>query len=210
MTIVYDPAPPYPAPAHGGPYPGLVELQSYLIGHYGGTSLGIYVDRPMRGSNSPSLHRDGRALDWRHDDLNVRAEVCTFLIANSEALQIQAIHHYFTSQIWHPITGWHHATGPSFGDPSARWLHIERNYQGARDTRHIGEIVAPVTPPLPTPKKDAPVELWNLPGHSLWLVGAASKAFIVSTADVALLNKGRATPLVTYTVTQAMLDAVTK
>ncbi len=81
-----------------------------------------------------------------------------FLVANAEALQIQAIHIYETNQIWRANRGWYTQSGsrdPAWGASWADWIHVERNWQGALDERPISSIVrnANVKPqPVPTIK----------------------------------------------------------
>lgn len=166
--IQHDGANPMSSPPAGGPQPGLVALKDYLIATYGGTNLGIYVDRVKRGGTTASLHRDGRALDWRHENIAIREAACAFMIVNADLLQIQAIHFYELSKIWTPY-GWRHATGESFGETYAKWLHIERSLIGSADTRPINEILQTTTPH--EDDEEPEMEYWKT-STNLYLVGA--------------------------------------
>lgn len=155
--IQSDPANPWTVPASGYAQPGLTILLGYLIAAYGGSSNGIYVDRPMRGSRRPSLHRDGRALDWLQPDDTARARGALFCAEQAELLQVQEIHRYKESLAWNPTEGWHHATGEAFGEPWANWIHVERNLAGSADTRSIDEILHAAQP--------APIEDEDMAEH---------------------------------------------
>ena len=146
-----DPANPWTTPAAGRAQPGLTLLLGHLIATFGGSSNGIYVNRPMRGSSRPSLHRDGRALDWLQPDDRLRAQGAEFCAQHAEALQVQEIHRYKESLAWNPREDWHRATGEAFGAAWAGWIHVERNLVGSADTRPIEEILYV---PEPEPEDD--------------------------------------------------------
>jgi hypothetical protein len=133
----------------------MTSLCAYLCAHYGGSNNGIFVNRPMRGSTHPSLHRDGRALDWLQPDDQARARGAQFCADNAAALNIQEINRYKESLAWNPTIGWHHATGEAFGASWANCIHVERKLDGSADVRTIDEILATHTPVTrPTPEVD--------------------------------------------------------
>lgn len=153
--IKYDAAPGWSHPSAGSTRPGLVALKDFLLKRYGGTYLGGFVDRAMNGGSNPSLHRDGRAIDWRQDNEHTRVAAAEYLIAHADELQIQRIHDYENNRIWYcgdtgsgqKSRGWHTANGgESFGESWAKWLHIEMNYKGALDIRSIENRIGPTAP----------------------------------------------------------------
>jgi hypothetical protein len=160
--------------------PALVAIRTYLLARWGGSNLGIYGVRPVRGGTSMSSHAFGAALDWSWRGLPraVALEVIDWLIANSAELGVQAIHDYQGSRIWHADRqAWksqaknREGMGQSWGD----WLHIEVNEQQWNDGRPVeaklagqptpatpAPAPAPVVVPLPTPVLvPAAVEEWR-------------------------------------------------
>lgn len=168
MTIHYDAANPWSTPPAGHAQPGLQALMAYLTAHYGGSNNGIYVNRAMRGSGSPSLHRDGRALDWLQPDDAKRAAGAAFCVENAEALQVQAVHRYKEGLAWRPDKGWHRVASDStgWGQPWANWIHVERNLTGSKDARTIDEILHvhanPAKPDPPAPITSTPIRGTNM------------------------------------------------
>jgi hypothetical protein len=158
-------------PATNGPYPatvpvGMTRLLEWLLSSYGGQSLGILAKppRPVRGGTAPSVHNDGRALDWRWVDAAAPAatlaarrlvveQVLVQLVANADRLNIQRIHDYAAGRAWQTGLGWRTVTSTSNGwnQPWAQWLHIERNLAGAADDRPVADILAGAPPVVPPP-----------------------------------------------------------
>jgi hypothetical protein len=116
--------------------PNLCLLRDYLLNRWGGASLGIYEDRPIRGvmSTVPSSHAFGAALDYRYDNREEAEGIIRWLISNSKELGVQAIHDYYGCAIWRSTNsepdkgGWESAEksqNTGMGQPWAQWLHIE-------------------------------------------------------------------------------------
>jgi peptidoglycan hydrolase-like protein with peptidoglycan-binding domain len=127
---------------------GMKQLYAFLRDRWGGKNLGILSvpPRPMRGGSQPSLHCWGMALDWSWEGPGRAAadEVIEFLLANTGPLAIQAVHDYEQCRYWKSYSGWKSATKSSstgFGQPWARWLHVERTWGAANDARTIDEAL---------------------------------------------------------------------
>ena len=111
--------------------PNLVALCSTLIKRFGGTNVGIFMKRPIKGGTAPSTHSFGAALDWKYPSRQtVLQTVLPWLIDNSQELGVQAIHDYLASRIWrptHPGDGWQKQPKDQFGmgQKWGTWLHIE-------------------------------------------------------------------------------------
>ena len=155
MAVKYDPARPMSQPAAGHDQIGLVRLKDYTLGRWGGTNLGIYNNRTIRGGTSASVHRDGRAWDYKAQSYQMLSEVWTFWIANADALNIQEIHDYAGNRAgeqraWRTGVGWHSANVGA--GPLGPYTHVERNWDGAKDARTVPEIITGTTtfrPPTP-------------------------------------------------------------
>ncbi len=171
MAVKYDPARPMSQPPAGHDQIGLTRLKDYTLGRWGGVNLGIYNNRAIRGGTSASVHRDGRAWDYKAQSYQMLSEVWDFWIAHADALNIQEIHDYAGNRAgeqraWRTGVGWHPAN-VGMG-PLGPYTHVERNWDGAKDTRTIPEIVAGATtfrPSSPTEESDGidmtPEELKN-------------------------------------------------
>jgi len=115
----------------GGCQPGAKALlDSILAGNPWASSLGCYADRPVRGSSSPSLHREGRAIDVGVNPNNP-ADVARMhalvdqLTAKGQGIQ-QIIWH---GRSWRPGQGWRPYSGAS---PHNDHAHIELSWAAAR------------------------------------------------------------------------------
>jgi hypothetical protein len=139
---------------------GMNVLKDFVMGHWGGTNLGILSKppRPIRGGSTASLHNWGMAWDWRWANpgpgrANAEA-VIEFCINNAPAAGIQGVHDYATGRYWHSNKGWQNAK-PSpttgFGQSWAQWLHIERTWAAANLASPLGQTPPP---PPPAPKND--------------------------------------------------------
>jgi len=113
-------------PCASGPTPGARALEQWLGQEFVGHSGGIYNCRTVRGSTVPSIHGEGRAVDWMMPVRNGRGhpeghDVVRTLGAVGRRLGVQAI--IFDRTIWsarspsgRPYTGVH---------PHYDHLHIE-------------------------------------------------------------------------------------
>lgn len=81
-----------------GPRPGTEKMIEILGSRWKFRNLGIWANRPMRGSNPPrlSVHATGRAVDAGFDPKNAAlvGQVCLWLEKNHEVLGIEEIHDY--------------------------------------------------------------------------------------------------------------------
>jgi hypothetical protein len=125
---------------------GMSQLRTYVLGRWQGADLGILSIPPrvMRGGSSPSLHNWGMAWDWRWANPGpgraTADEVIDFCLSNAGSLGIQGVHDYEACRYWKSYQGWDDATpSPSsgFGQSWAQWLHIERTWAAANDSRSI-------------------------------------------------------------------------
>lgn len=128
---------------------GLVQLRAHFMaqGHVL-VDNGIYNCRPVRNSqyNTLSTHAEGRAWDGIFDTQASLDAAIDFLYEHREALQVQELISYNDAENrrWASNSdqtvngGWReytHAGAPSWA------FHFARNWQGANDSRPIGEIV---------------------------------------------------------------------
>lgn len=173
--VQYDEARPFSQPAAGHPQIGLVNLRNYALVRWGGQDLGIYANRAIIGSSRPSIHRDGRAWDYRAPSRAVLESFWAFCIQYADPLNIQAIHDYARGRLWRTCQGWH--SGNIGVGAGGAYTHVERNWAGAKDARTITQIVGgvPPIPPIPEPgPPPAPVPLIEeLPQMILFRVAEA-------------------------------------
>lgn len=124
-----------------GPRPGTVKLAEIMGNRWGFRNLGIWANRPMRGSTRLSVHATGRAVDLGFDPKRAAlvGQVCLWLEANHLALGIEEIHDY--SGTSKPGTerwgrgfrcnrdgrpGWLDWTETNNGGtPGGKWIHLE-------------------------------------------------------------------------------------
>lgn len=126
---------------------------------YGFTNLGIWANRPMRGTNPPrlSVHATGRACDIGYSDPVVAAKFAKWLVANSETLGIEEVHDYSGitkkgTERWGRgwrcerrelggKAGWKDWTATdNGGSAGGKWLHIELTPAIADDPRGLVKI----------------------------------------------------------------------
>lgn len=134
--------------------PNLVAINDYLCKRWGGSNVGIYVKRPIKGGSQPSSHSFGAALDWRYGDTvgarhKVETEVLPFLIDNSAELGIQAIHDYYGGRVWRSVRvpasqrGWRiqptGSEGGAMGASWAKWLHVETTKRSWKDGSRVDD-----------------------------------------------------------------------
>jgi hypothetical protein len=138
MTLYqgYEPAGPI---CTGGPTPGaeaLVEWWLDNFAHVGARNDGIYNCRNIAGTNTGSLHGEGRAADLGcPDHAPFAAETASRLRSSSKQLGIQCV--IWDRRIWSgakPHAGWRKYTG---SDPHARHLHVELSRAAATGPNHL-------------------------------------------------------------------------
>jgi len=113
-----------------GPKPGTIRFQDYLRFLFQMKSLGIYANRPARGSNQPSVHRTGRAADIGGGPNQLTA--CLRFLDQHCRLALQEIHDYLN--LYQPgkhgagwrcdRDAWRSYDKPTLG-PGGQWIHYE-------------------------------------------------------------------------------------
>jgi hypothetical protein len=148
----YEPA----TRATDGPAPGARALMAWFLGnfaHQGGTNLGIYNNRTVRGGSTKSLHAEGRAVDLGINPHG--AQYGTLLAERLRALSgelgIQCI--IWNRQIWsgsYPEAGWRRYSGTN---PHLDHLHVELSKLAAANltAEFIQRTVSPRHPGGPAP-----------------------------------------------------------
>lgn len=118
--------------------PNLRAILRYLTAHYGGTDLGCFGVRSVRGGTSPSSHSWGAAQDYQPPGGSAQAlsTIAPFLIAHSAELGINTIHDYVNQKMWKPGQGW---VSANIGTPGGQWLHIETTPGAYFDGRSVDE-----------------------------------------------------------------------
>lgn len=165
------------APPYEQASPNLVALLEHLTAEFGGISLGIEGDRPIRAGASPSSHSYGAALDWRWqaptagaagrwiDRARLDAEVIPWLIGNSWELGLQAIHD--AGRIWRSARPAPAAAGwQPYRTGYTGWLHLETTIGAWDNATPIASRFAP--PP---------------PAFGLWPIGRKPRLVLGSTGD---------------------------
>ena len=135
-----------PSAAHAAASPNLTKIAAFAKDRWGLKNLGIYNRRPIRGGTSWSSHAFGAAVDLGYTDQTVlEAEILPWLIAHSEELGIQRIHHYRLKQYWEAGRGWVKRS-PGQGDA---WIHLEVHPDRWNDITPIAErlLGSPQTAP---------------------------------------------------------------
>ena len=140
----YEPA----TRATGGPAPGAKALMAWFLGnfaHQGGTNLGIYNNRTVRGGSTKSLHAEGRACDFgiRPHGAEYGTLLAERLRSVSGELGIQLI--IWNWRIWsgaYPDAGWRRYTGTN---PHLDHLHVELTREAAASLtpQHIQAVLSP-------------------------------------------------------------------
>ncbi|SDL17564.1 Putative peptidoglycan binding domain-containing protein [Lentzea albidocapillata subsp. violacea] len=118
----------------GGPTSGAQSLMAWLLGAYGkqgGYNLGIYNCATIPGSNTTSLHGEGRATDLGVPVGAGWAQVLAGKLINSSAeLGVQCV--IYNRRIWsgsYPDAGWRPYSGTH---PHHDHLHVELSWNSAR------------------------------------------------------------------------------
>jgi Putative peptidoglycan binding domain len=160
---------------------GMRLLRQYVIGRWSGSDLGILAlpPRTIRAGTTASMHNWGMAWDWRWADpgpgRKAADEVIEWAIAQSDRLEIQAVHDYVNATYWKNYAGWRTATSsPStgFGQPWSQWLHIERTWDAANSSDPIdgtSKGAAPAATPPAAPAATPAAFQGNLPTGPLKL-----------------------------------------
>lgn len=120
--------------------PNLVEICDWLIKRWGGTKVGIYNKRPVRGGDVPSSHTFGAALDWRYRLRKDAEEVMKVLVRHHEKLGVQVIIDYVGCRQWIVGSGWKPLKPNAvkgFGEAWAKWLHVETTKEAWRNNTPI-------------------------------------------------------------------------
>ena len=150
-----------------GARPGTEKLIDILSSRWGFTNLGIWANRPMRGSTRLSVHATGRAVDagFKPERAALVGSICIWLAENYYTLGIEEIHDYSgTSKIgtekWGRgfrcnrggRPGWLDWTADNNGGtPGGKWLHIELAPRMADDPRALVKAWKSVSATAPAP-----------------------------------------------------------
>lgn len=148
---------PEPSPAKAGrpyigaadfataPLPGTVRFQDYLRFLFQMKSLGIYANRPARGSDKPSVHRTGRAADIGGGPKQVQA--CLEFLDRHCLEALQEIHDY--TNLYQPGQhgagwrcdrySWRSYDKPTLG-PGGLWVHYELEPDYAKDASKVDDL----------------------------------------------------------------------
>jgi hypothetical protein len=129
------------APGQTKARPGTEKLIDILNSRWGFSNLGIYANRPMRGSNLLSVHATGRAVDAglpknKQADQAWVSQVFDWLVANHVALGIEEVHQYWFKDWGRAFRCSRKELGgkpgvkvwtatDNGGTPGGKWLHIE-------------------------------------------------------------------------------------
>ena len=125
----------------GGEQPGLNELMKHLVYFSEGAlwNNGTFVNRPMRGSSSLSVHATGRAVDLsyrktptkgRRNGRQMAEHIADFLVRHNDVLGIEMILDYNPKPFGRGFK-WTRGTWENYtkltihGAPDGDWLHIE-------------------------------------------------------------------------------------
>ena len=150
-----------------GPRPGTEKLIEILSSRWTFTNLGIWANRPMRGSTRLSVHATGRAVDagYKPERAALVGSICIWLAENHVALGIEEIHDYSGvskpgSEKWGRgfrcnrggRPGWLEWTADNNGGtPGGKWLHIELAPRMADDPRALVKAWKSVSGTAPAP-----------------------------------------------------------
>lgn len=143
-----------------GVTPGLKRLVDWIqfLSGNGLWNNGTYVNRPMRGKESTSVHATGRATDisWRHQTPKGKpargygnhakaSEFIDFLIEHQEALMLELVIDYHSRPHGR---GWRcdRQTWQSYGRPTVSgapggdWFHIEISPRMAQSAEYYDQV----------------------------------------------------------------------
>lgn len=179
-----------------GPAPGARGAMAWFLGTYqdqGGKNLGIYNCRKIRGGSTPSMHSEGRAVDFGINPHGAKygSKLAEQLRLNSEELGVQCI--IWNKRIW---SGKKSTWLPYNGvNPHVDHIHVSLTRAAARKSKEEIErqwerVFGGDFPPGPVPGKP-----W--PKGDLVSTNAHTKASTAAWVDLmrrvgfkdALLNK---------------------
>jgi len=157
-----------------GPRPGTLKFADIVNNRWKFTNLGIWANRPMRGTNPPrlSVHATGRAIDigYKPENSALAGKVAAWLADNHVALGIEEVHDYAgaskaNTEKWGRgfrcerrelggKPGWKDwSETDNGGTPGGKWLHVELTPAMADDPRRFvnawKRISSTAPPPLP-------------------------------------------------------------
>lgn len=151
-----------------GPRPGTEKLIDILESRWGMGNLGIWANRPMRGSTRLSVHATGRAVDAgipaeHQKDNKWVSEVFDWLVKNYEVLGIEEVHQYWYKD-WGRgfrcerkelggkpgVKEW--TATDNGGTPGGKWLHIELSPAMADNVDAFVKAWKSVSATAPAPK----------------------------------------------------------
>jgi hypothetical protein len=150
-----------------GPLAGTEKLVEILTkGKAQMTNLGIWANRPMRGSTRLSVHATGRAFDvgYKPENREWAARFFDWLVKHHEALGIEEIHDYSFKEwgrgfrCFRPELGGKpgvkiYTKDENAGTPGGKWLHLELSPTFAKDPARIDAAwkatIAADRPPFP-------------------------------------------------------------
>lgn len=110
---------------------GVERFVSLCSRRWNAKNLGTWQVRKMRGSNNPSVHGTGRALDILIEDKDLKAQAVAWFTRPDvvAALGIQEVHVYNAGEWgkgWRIGRGWKTWTKTdNGGSKGGKWLHIE-------------------------------------------------------------------------------------
>lgn len=141
----------------GGPQQGAKALMAWFLGAYGrlgGTNLGIYNCRTVRGGSTTSLHGEGRACDFGINPHGASwgTGLAELLRARSGELGIQCI--IWDRRIWsgsYPDAGWREYSGVN---PHRDHIHLEltRSAAASLTPQRIQSVLTSTSTPVSTPR----------------------------------------------------------
>lgn len=108
--------------------PNLLALKEALVKRWGGSNIGIYNRRPVRGGTAPSSHSYGAALDWRYENRRNAVIAMNWMVKNHRKLGVQNIVDYVGCTQWIVGVGWRQMkpnAQTGVGQSWAKWLHVE-------------------------------------------------------------------------------------
>ncbi|MCY1158999.1 MAG: Peptidoglycan-binding domain 1 protein [Citricoccus sp.] len=154
-----------------GPQPGSRGMMQWFLENYrhlGGTNLGIYNCRTVRGGSTTSLHGEGRAVDLGINPHGAAygTDLAERLRNSSKEIGIQCI--IWNRKIWsgaHPNSGWRNYGGRN---DHVDHLHVELSWAAAKknssevitllNTHLATEPDAPQPPETPSPTAPYPTQ----------------------------------------------------
>ena len=138
----------------------LVQFLCYLSGN-GLWNNGTWSVRPIRGSDKPSVHGTGRAMDlsWRktpekgYGDYNAAKATLDFCVKWADLLCIEEIHDYYLKPYgrgWRcDRAEWKVYDKPTIGSQGGDWFHIEISNDHADDPAYYAEAFNTIFTPQP-------------------------------------------------------------